>query len=44
VVDQRLVGGLVTDKAVVVVPLELARAALERRVELRPREQALEDG
>ena len=34
---------LVADEAVVVVPLVLARASLERRVRLRPADQALID-
>ena len=40
---ERLVRALVADEAVVVVPLVLARARLERRVRLRPADQALVD-
>jgi hypothetical protein len=40
---ERTMPGLVADEAVVVVPLVLARATLERRVRLRPADQALVD-
>ena len=40
---ERLMLTLVADEAVVVVPLVLARAALERRVRLRPADEALID-
>jgi hypothetical protein len=40
---ERLMLALVADEAVVVVPLVLARASLERRVRLRPADQALVD-
>src|SRR4051794_6267469 len=41
---QGLMLALDADEAVVVVPFVLARAALERRVRLRPADQALVDG
>jgi hypothetical protein len=41
---ERLMLTLVADEAVVVVPLVLTRAPLERRVRLRPADQALVDG